>query len=287
MAANFWNSTHYRHWLRRVDEVYKQADAMMKKDQSAFKEEEQNSIKVIYSQIISALAMNSNLRQRVAATAIVYYRRFFARNAVRDHDPRLIAPVALYLAAKAEEHTLQAKIVVQQMVELYQADHPYPYTVGHVYDYEFKLIAALEFDLIIYHPYRPMIQYCAEASFHDLVTAAWPILNDSYRTDACLRYPPYLIAIACIYIAGTLQDREMTSWVKKMNIDLQELADIIQYLSVIYANPNTIRTSGPQVERINNKLQTHFGPKIQLAPISLSKKPPSSSRPKISLKVVE
>ncbi|KAI0559154.1 Cyclin [Gracilaria domingensis] len=241
--------------------------------------------KISETRILSKKKSKTTLR--VAATAIVYYRRFFARNAVRDHDPRLIAPVALYLAAKAEEHTLAAKIVVQQMTEIYHADHAYPYTVAHVYDYEFKLIAALEFDLIIYHPYRPMIQYCADASFHDLVTAAWPILNDSYRTDACLRYPPYLIAIACIYIAGTLQNREMTSWVKKINIDLQELADITQYLSVTYANPNTLRPSGPQAERINNKLQSHFGPKIQNIQSGISKKPPSSSRPKMSLKLAD
>lgn len=60
-----------------------------------FKEEEINSIKIIYSQTITTLAKNSKLRQRVAATAIVYFKRFFLRNAIRDHDPRLIAPVSL------------------------------------------------------------------------------------------------------------------------------------------------------------------------------------------------
>lgn len=173
------------------------------------------------------------------------------------------------------------------MEAIYQGDHSYPYKVAHVYDYEFKLIAALEFDLIIYHPYRPMIQYCANASFHDLVCPTWPIVNDSYRTDACLRYPPYLVAIACIYIAGTIKDREMTGWVKKLNIDLQELADVIQYLSTMYANPSSIRTTGPQTEKINNRLHALFGPKIQNLPTGISKKPPSSSRPKVSSKLVE
>lgn len=65
------------------------------RDYPLFKEEEVNSIKVIYSQTIGTLAKNSKLRQRVAATAIVYFKRFFLRNAIRDHDPRLIAPVAL------------------------------------------------------------------------------------------------------------------------------------------------------------------------------------------------
>lgn len=65
------------------------------RDYPLFKEEEVNNIKVIYSQTIGTLAKNSKLRQRVAATAIVYFKRFFLRNAIRDHDPRLIAPVAL------------------------------------------------------------------------------------------------------------------------------------------------------------------------------------------------
>lgn len=170
------------------------------------------------------------------------------------------------------------------MANIYSADLPYPYTVAHVYDYEFRIIAALEFDLIIYHPYRPMVQYCSDASMTDLLTSAWPILNDSYRTDACLRYPPYLIAIACIFIAGTLQDKDMSEWLKKLNIDLQELGDITQYLSTMYVNPNPLRTNGTHVEKINNKLHSHFGPKLQNVTPSISKKPPSSSRPKISSK---
>lgn len=95
MAANFWNSTHYRNWLRKADEVYQMSLAVMRRDKPPFGDEELNSIKVIYSQVISTLAEKSKLRQRVAATAIVYFRRFFARNSVREHDPRLIAPVAL------------------------------------------------------------------------------------------------------------------------------------------------------------------------------------------------
>lgn len=162
------------------------------------------------------------------------------------------------------------------MSSIYAADHSYPYSVAHVYDYEFKMIAALEFDLIIYHPYRPMVQYCSDAAMTDLLATSWPILNDSYRTDACLRYPPYLIAIACIFIAATLQDRDLTDWLHKLNIDLQELGDITQYLSSLYVNPSPIRSTGAHVERLNNKLHSHFGSKILSVP-TVSKKPPLKS----------
>ena len=68
------------------------------RDQPLFSEEELHRIKVIYTLTISALAKKANLRQRVAATAIVYFKRFYVRNSVRDHDPRLIAPVSLVSA---------------------------------------------------------------------------------------------------------------------------------------------------------------------------------------------
>lgn len=201
-------------------------------------------------------------------------------------DP-LVFQHGQYLAAKAEEHSLPAKMVVAQMTALYQGDQGYPYTVAHIYDYEFKMIAALEFDLIIFHPYRPMLQYCSDSDMSNLLSSAWPILNDSYRTDACLRYPPYLIAIACIFIAGTLQDRDLTTWVKKLNVDMQELGDVTQYISSVFVNPNPSQHSSAQVKKINNKLHNYFVSRIQNIPSSVSKKPPSSSRPKMSSKAAD
>lgn len=166
------------------------------------------------------------------------------------------------------------------MAALYTGDHQYPYTVSHVYDYEFKMIAALEFDLIIFHPYRPMVQYCADAHLTDLLATAWPILNDSFRSDACLLYPPYLIAIACIFMAGTLQDRDMRDWIASLQIETQDVIDVTQLLTSMYNSPAPVRLTGTHVDVINNKLQSHFGSKIQSIPTPISKKPPSSSRPK-------
>lgn len=218
-------------------------------------------------------------------TLSAYFNRHLTFFSFMWIKPKLFVPK--YLAAKSEEHTLPAKIIVAQMSSLYTGDHPYPYTVAHVYDYEFKMIASLDFDLIIYHPYRPLVQYCSDSNMSDLVNSAWPILNDSYRTDACLLFPPYLIALACIFIAGTLQDRDLKEWLQKLNIDLQELGDVTQYLSSLYVNPNPIRATGSHVEIINNKLHSHFGSKIQNVPAAMSKKPPSSSRPKLPSRIVE
>lgn len=259
MAANFWASSHHKNWLRNSDAIAMAAKQTVLREHPLLAEEEVARLKVMYCRVISELAVKSGLRQRVSATAAVYFKRFFIRNCIKDHDPRLIAPVALYLAAKVEEHTLPAKVIIAHMTALYpnQLDHSFPYAVSHVYDYEFKLIASLDFDLIIFHPYRPMVQYCTEAQLTDLLAKAWPILNDSYLTDACLLYPPYLIAIACIYLAGTLADRDMRPWVATLSVCNQDVGDLVQHLAGFYANP-AITAASPMDDGLVAKLNAHF-----------------------------
>ena len=36
---------------------------------------------------------------------------------------------------------------------------------------------------------------------------AWKIVNDALRTDACLVYPPYLVALAAIYMACVFHNK--------------------------------------------------------------------------------
>lgn len=262
MAANFWTSSHHKNWLRNSDAIVIAAKQTVQRDQVLLNEEEVARVKILYCRVISELAVKSSLRQRVAATATVYFKRFFVRNCIKDHDPRLIAPVALYLAAKVEEHTLPAKVIIAHMTSLYpsQVDHAFPYAVSHVYDYEFKLIAALDFDLIIFHPYRPMVQYCTNAQLTDLLATSWPILNDSYLTDACLLYPPFLVAIACIYLAGTLVDRDMRPWVASLSVSNQDIGDLAQHLAGMYASPLlAFPPAGAAMDdSLVNKLHAHF-----------------------------
>ena len=52
---------------------------------------------------------------RAVATACVYFRRFSAVHDFCEHDPRLVAPACLYLACKAEESQLQAKLLFYAM----------------------------------------------------------------------------------------------------------------------------------------------------------------------------
>lgn len=69
------------------------------RDTELFTEKELVKMQMSYVQMISALARKTGLRQRVAATATMYFKRFYLRCGFIDHDPRLIAPVALVSAS--------------------------------------------------------------------------------------------------------------------------------------------------------------------------------------------
>lgn len=71
----------------------------------------------------------------------------------------------------------------------------FPYRSNHVLECEFYLLENLDCCLIVYQPYRPLLQMIQDIGHEDLLSLAWRLINDSLRTDVCLLYPPYQIAI--------------------------------------------------------------------------------------------
>ena len=63
------------------------------------------------------------IQNSVAAVAVTYLRRFYARFPLANTDARLLAPACVYLAAKAEESQLQAKLLLH-FVRKTQAETP-------------------------------------------------------------------------------------------------------------------------------------------------------------------
>ncbi|KAK1869585.1 hypothetical protein I4F81_012059 [Pyropia yezoensis] len=153
MAANFWTSTHYRHWLHPAAALSHTRTAARATDAATLgaNPAELAAIPRAAAAFLVTAARKAGLRARVASTAAVYFARFYTRSPYAATDPRLLAPVALYLAAKAEEHTVPAKTVVAAAAAHYTPSaggEKYPYTVADVVRTEFTLAAGLHFDLI-------------------------------------------------------------------------------------------------------------------------------------------
>jgi len=72
----------------------------------------------------------------------------------------------------------------------------FPYRTNQILECEFYLLENLDCCLIVYQPYRPLLQLLQDVGPEEqLLSLAWRVVNDSLRTDVCLLYPPYQIAI--------------------------------------------------------------------------------------------
>ncbi|XP_063945316.1 cyclin-C1-2 isoform X2 [Daucus carota subsp. sativus] len=214
MAANFWTSTQQKQLLdaEEVDVVH-QVDKEM-----GFTLEDCKLIKMHMANYIARLAQNVKVRQRVVATAVTYMRRVYTRKSMTEYDPRLVAPTCLYLASKAEESTVQARLLVFYIKKLH-SDEKYRFEIKEILEMEMKILEALNYYLVVYHPYRALSQ---------------GLVNDTYKMDLILIHPPHLIALACIYVASVLKDKENTTWFEELRVDMNVVKNIAMEILDFY-----------------------------------------------------
>ncbi|VDK42685.1 unnamed protein product [Taenia asiatica] len=259
-------------WLLDRQDVLKYRAADLKKLGS---EEEYQKIMVFFVDVIQAFGRSVEVRQQVIATASVYFRRFYGRTSLKSIDPWLMAPSCLFLASKVEEYgVIQPKSliaacckVVNNQYSRYFKEYKYPYRTHDVFECEFILMEAMDCSLIVFHPYRPLLQFCDDLrpqlldTADELLSRAWGIANDSLRTDLCLHYPPYLIALGCVQMAlvslarnppassGNTHDHHSLyfstqssinplviaeQWFSELNIDAEKVLEVVRHLLALY-----------------------------------------------------
>uniref|UniRef100_A0A669B2P2 Cyclin-C n=2 Tax=Oreochromis TaxID=8139 RepID=A0A669B2P2_ORENI len=213
MAGNFWQSSHYLQWVLDKQDLMKERQ----KDLKFLTEEEYWKLQIFFlfitnlywynnkdnKMVIQALGEHLKLRQQVIATATVYFKRFYARYSLKSIDPVLMAPTCVFLASKVEEfgvvsntRLISAATSVLKTRFSFAFPKEFPYRMNHILECEFYLLELMDCCLIVYHPYRPLLQYVQDMGQEDmLLPLAWRIVNDTYRTDLCLLYPPFMIAL--------------------------------------------------------------------------------------------
>lgn len=112
----------------------------------------------------------------------------------------------------------------------------FPYRTNHILECEFYLLENLDCCLIVYQPYRPLLQLIADVgtSEEQLLTLAWKIVNDSLRTDLSLLYPPYQIALGCLQIACVVLQKDLKSWFAELNVDMDKIQEIARAITNLY-----------------------------------------------------
>lgn len=197
MAGNFWQSSHSQQWILDRQDLIRERQH----DLQILSEEEYQKIFIFFANVIQVLGEQLKLRQQVIATATVYFKRFYARNSLKNIDPLLLAPTCILLASKVEEFGVISNSrlisICQSVIKSkfgYAYTQDFPYRTNHILECEFYLLENLDCCLIVYQPYRPLLQLVQDIGQEDqLLTLSWRIVNDSLRTDICLLYPPYQV----------------------------------------------------------------------------------------------
>ncbi|XP_010552038.1 PREDICTED: cyclin-C1-1 [Tarenaya hassleriana] len=243
MAANFWTSSHYKQLLGPED-----VDVVHPQDKErGISLEDFKLIKLHMSNYITKLAQHIKVRQRVVATAITYMRRVYARKSMAEYEPRLVAPTCLYLASKAEESVVQARTLVFYIRKIY-SDDKYRFEAKDILGMEMKVLEALNYYLVVFHPYRSLSQFMQNAGINDvnMIQVTWGILNDTYKMDLILVHSPYRIALACMFIASVYKDRDITAWFEDLHEDMNSVKNIAMEILDFYENHRMITD-----ERVN------------------------------------
>ena len=150
------------------------------------------------------LGRRMSVRQQALATAQVYIRRFYLRVEIRHTNPYLVVATALYLACKMEECPQHIKNVMSEARNLWP-DFIQP-DISKLGECEFLLISEMNCQLIVHHPYRPLLELQPTLKFAaDEASLAWSIVNDHYLTDLPLLYPLHVIAATALFLALALK----------------------------------------------------------------------------------
>ncbi|KAF4525631.1 hypothetical protein B566_EDAN001230 [Ephemera danica] len=237
MAGNFWQSSHHQQWLLDKQDLIRERQH----DLMILTEDEYQKIFIFFANFIQVLGEQLKLRQQVIATATVYFKRFYARHSLKCIDPLLLAPTCVFLASKVEEFGVisNSRLITtcQNVVKNkfnYAYSQEFPYRTNHILECEFYLLENLDCCLIVYQPYRPLLQFSHDAALDEhLLALAWRVVNDSLRTDACLLYPPYQIALGCLQIACVIQQRDLKTWFAELNVDMERVQEIARLIVLL------------------------------------------------------
>ncbi|KAH9968051.1 cyclin-like protein [Russula dissimulans] len=239
MATDFWASSHNKRWI--VDRATLKR-ARSEDLQYVESPEHIDFLNIYFANLIAMLGKRLPLRQRVIATATIFFRRFYVKNLYCETDPFIVIAACCYVAAKAEESPVHIKNVVSESRLMFSQEgygiKNFPSDNSKLAEMEFYLVSDLECDLIVFHPYRTLLTLCGKEAAQAVVSeagevgvgidngprywgtgegrleleegplqTAWFIINDTYRSELCLLYPPHMIAIAAIYLTLVLNDK--------------------------------------------------------------------------------
>lgn len=179
-------------------------------------------------------------------TAMVYMHRFYMFHSFQRFPAQVMAPCAIFLAAKVEETPIKLEYVIKTSQMFIDPNSP-PLSDREKEQLQQELISnenlllqTLGFDLIIEHPHTSVIK-CG-----DLVNAPRAVTKLAYElatnslhfSKMCLKYKPTTVASVCLHMAFKSKDlkvdlsKEGKEWWNYLDPDIQ--LETIEEITIEY-----------------------------------------------------
>ncbi|KAF9969733.1 hypothetical protein BGZ73_007768 [Actinomortierella ambigua] len=212
---------------------------------------------------------SSSSSSATATAAAVTNNQWLFRKEEMQRTPSLfdgdIGATCVYLASKTEESTRKFKdVIITCAQRAAKKDTPiddqskeYRAWKETIMYMEEILLEVLCFDLSVEHPYALMLtlidnHYTKDAHrARKLKQVSWAFINDSLRTTLCLVYPPKVVALAAIHLAGKYLDENLSECLGDVWRELYEpdVADITDAANEILEQYSQFGSRGSNNER--------------------------------------
>ncbi|XP_027000627.2 cyclin-T1 [Tachysurus fulvidraco] len=161
--------------------------------------------------LLQDMGQRLNVSQLTINTAIAYMHRFYMIQSFTRFHRNVIAPAALFLAAKVEEQPRKLEHVIKvahaclnpQEPPLDSRSDTYLQQSQDLVMLESIILQTLAFDITIDHPHTHVVK-CTQlvrASKDLAQTSYFMATNSLHLTTFCLQYSPPVVACVCIHLA--------------------------------------------------------------------------------------
>lgn len=208
---------------------------------------------------LAAVCERLRLPSQVRGTAAAYFRRFYLLNSVHKHDPRLLLPTCVFLAAKSENCFVSA----QHLAASLQNIEP-----GQVLALEFELFSGLQFTLAVHTALWPLQGFFLDIQAQTdvdrdvlgaMFDAARRLVIDCFSNDAIFLYTPSRIALAALMEANEFVVTEyMAQTMDGPNRALDALLASVQGCRELLQRGAMVDMSRDELKAASKKLKAHF-----------------------------
>ncbi|XP_047453243.1 cyclin-T1 isoform X1 [Mugil cephalus] len=232
--------------------------------------------------LLQDMGQRLNVSQLTINTAIVYMHRFYMVQSFTRFHRNVIAPAALFLAAKVEEQPRKLEHVIKVAHACLNPQEPSPDVRSDAYLQQAQDLVILEsiilqtlaFEITIDHPHTHVVK-CTQlvrvvSASKDLAqTSYFMATNSLHLTTFCLQYSPPVVACVCIHLACKWSNWEIPvstdgkHWWEYVDptVTLELLDELThEFLQILEKTPSRLKRirnwkAGGQTPKVKPKVQ--------------------------------